>query len=115
MPLLSLSAGDDGSFGERIPLAEDQRLHPVRYVSSHVTLEDEVGQNALHFVVIDCHAKPLEGLGNAVQMNLRLANDEMDPLEEVAVANGLAFLQQQIRSPSNEEVLIFEKSVVEGA
>ena len=87
----------------------------MRYVSSNVTLEDEVGQNALHFVVIDSHAKPLEGLGDAVQMDLRLANDKMDPLEEVAVANRLAFFQEQIRSPSNEEVLVFEKPIVEGA
>lgn len=87
----------------------------MRYVSSNVTLEDEVGQNTLHFVVIDSHAKPLEGLGDAIQMDLRLANDEMNPLEEVAVANRLAFFQEQIRSPSNEEVLIFEKPIVEGA
>ena len=39
----STIAGNDSSFGKRISLAQDQRLHPMGYVSSDVSLKYEIG------------------------------------------------------------------------
>ena len=39
----SIITGDDSSFGKWISLAQDQRLHPVGYVSSDVSFKYEIG------------------------------------------------------------------------
>ena len=48
-------------------------------------------------------------------MNLRSTKDQEHSFEEVAVADGLAFFEQEVGSPPDEEVLVPVESFVEGA
>ena len=71
---------NNGTLGEGVLLTEDQNPLRMRYVSPNVAAKDEIGQDALDLVQIDRHAKPLEGLGHILQMDLRLAQNHLHHL-----------------------------------
>ena len=85
---------------KRLFLAENQYPLLMRKISTDVLLEYQIGQDALHLVQIDRHAKPLEALCDTVQSYLLLPDYFINSFKEVAIAYHFALLEKQVGTSS---------------
>jgi hypothetical protein len=70
----------------------------VRQVAPDITPVNEIGENAFHFVQVNWHAQPLEGICNVIERDLVLVENIMHTLEEIPVGDSLAFFQKEVGS-----------------
>jgi len=68
----------------------------VRQVPANVSPVYEIRQDTFRLVQVDGHAQPPKDARHVVQRNLVLLEDQVHPLEQVPVADGLAFFQQKV-------------------
>jgi hypothetical protein len=85
---------------KRLFLAENQYPLLMRKISTDVLLEYQIGQDALHLVQIDRHAKPLEALCDAIQSDLLLSDYFVNSLEKITITYHFALLKKQVGAPS---------------
>jgi hypothetical protein len=80
-------------------------------VASNITTKDKIGQNTLDFIQINWHAQPFKGFGDMIQRYLMTIEDQVYSLEQVAITNRFAFLQQQVCSLSVKSSMPATKSI----
>jgi len=86
----------------------------VADISPHKPPIDQIRQYAFHFIQIHINLQPPNRLHNTIQRQLMLLQNAIHPFEKIPMTDGLTLLQQKIRSPLNELILILQQSLMEG-